>query len=113
MAPPAAARAKKASAQDTVNSRLKLVIKSGRYSLGLNETLKTLRTGSAKLILIASNCPALMRSQVEYYAHLAGVGVHHYKGNNIELGTACGRYFRVGVVSITDAGDSDIITALA
>lgn len=28
--------------------------------------------------------------------------------DNIDLGTACGKYFRVGVLSITDAGDSDI-----
>jgi len=31
------------------------------------------------------------------------------KIDNIDLGTACGKYFRVGVLSITDAGDSDII----
>ncbi|CAG8462975.1 9779_t:CDS:2 [Diversispora eburnea] len=30
--------------------------------------------------------------------------------DNIDLGTACGKYFRVGVLSITDAGDSDILS---
>lgn len=40
---------------------------------------------------------------------LAKTGVHHYTGNNIELGTACGKYFRVCTLSITDPGDSDII----
>ena len=40
---------------------------------------------------------------------LAKTGVHHYTGNNIELGTACGKYFRESVLSITDPGDSDII----
>lgn len=29
--------------------------------------------------------------------------------DNADLGTACGKYFRVGCLSITDAGDSDII----
>lgn len=29
--------------------------------------------------------------------------------DNIDLGTACGKFFRVGCLSITDAGDSDII----
>lgn len=43
---------------------------------------------------------------------LAKTGVHHYTGNNIELGTACGKYFRVCVMSITDAGDSDIIRSM-
>jgi ribosomal protein L30E len=32
-----------------------------------------------------------------------------YLVDNVELGTACGKLFRVGVMSITDAGDSDII----
>jgi len=40
---------------------------------------------------------------------LLKTGVHHYTGNNIELGTACGKYFRVACLSITDPGDSDII----
>ena len=38
--------------------------------------------------------------------------VHHYQGNNVDLGTACGRYYRVSCCSITDPGDSDIIKAL-
>jgi large subunit ribosomal protein L30e len=29
---------------------------------------------------------------------LAKTGVHHYTGNNIELGTACGKYFRVSML---------------
>ena len=43
---------------------------------------------------------------------LAKTGVHHYQGNNVDLGTACGRYYRVSCCSITDPGDSDIIKAL-
>lgn len=64
---------------------------------------------AAKLIIISSNCPPLVKSEIEYYAMLCRTGVHHYNGTNIDLGTACGKYFRVGVMSITDAGDSDII----
>jgi len=53
------------------------------------------------------------KSEIEYYAMLAKTGVHHYSGNNIELGTACGKYFRVCTLAITDAGDSDIIRSSA
>jgi len=28
--------------------------------------------------------------------------------DNIDLGTACGRYYRVSMLTVTDAGDSDI-----
>lgn len=43
---------------------------------------------------------------------LSKTGVHEYHGNNIDLGTACGKLFRVAMLSITDAGDSDIIRSM-
>jgi len=97
---------------ESINSRLALVMKSGKYALGMKQSLKSLRQGKAKLIMIASNCPQLRKSEIEYYAMLAKTGVHHYNGNNIELGTACGKYFRCCVLSITDPGDSDIIRSM-
>lgn len=74
--------------------------------------LQTLRQGKAKLIIISNNTPSLRKSEIEYYAMLAKTGVHHYTGNNVELGTACGKYFRVCAMSITDPGDSDIIRSM-
>eukprot|EP00747_Dinoflagellata_sp_TGD_P104172 gnl/TRDRNA2_/TRDRNA2_169177_c0_seq2.p1 gnl/TRDRNA2_/TRDRNA2_169177_c0~~gnl/TRDRNA2_/TRDRNA2_169177_c0_seq2.p1 ORF type:complete len:117 (-),score=27.47 gnl/TRDRNA2_/TRDRNA2_169177_c0_seq2:101-451(-) len=106
-------KASKASRHaESINSRLQLVMKSGKYQLGYKSTLKTLRQGKSKLVLIASNCPALRKSEIEYYAMLAKTGVHHFAGDNNELGTACGKYYRVGCLSITDPGDSDIIRTL-
>ena len=101
--------------------------------MGYRETIRQLRQGKAKLVILADNTPQLRRSEIEYYAMLAKTGVHHYKGDNIELGTACGeyflqsrsigwdgsfhftywitsgKYFRVGCLTVTDPGDSDII----
>merc|ERR1712057_32366 len=91
-------------AQESINSRLSLVIKSGKFSLGYKSTLKTLRSAKAKLVIIANNCPALRKSELEYYSMLSKCSVHHYTGNNIDLGTACGKYFRVSCLSILDAG---------
>ncbi len=101
----------KKSGQD-ISSRLSLVIKSGKYTLGYKTTLKSLRNGKSKLIVISNNCPALRKSEIEYYAMLAKTGVYHYPGNNVDLGTGCGKYYRVGVMSIIDPGDSDIIRTL-
>lgn len=94
---------------ESINSRLALVVKSGKYTLGYKSTLKTLRQGKAHLVIIADNCPPLKKSEIEYYAMLSKTGVHHYSGNNIDLGTACGKYFRVSCLSVTDPGDSDIV----
>ncbi|XP_022806339.1 60S ribosomal protein L30-like isoform X2 [Stylophora pistillata] len=103
---------KQKKAMESINSRLALVMKSGKFFLGYKSTLKTLRQGKAKLVIISNNTPQLRKSEIEYYAMLAKTGVHHYTGNNIELGTACGKYFRVSVLSITDPGDSDIIRSM-
>mmetsp|Transcript_31346 Transcript_31346/g.82123 ORF Transcript_31346/g.82123 Transcript_31346/m.82123 type:complete len:113 (-) Transcript_31346:71-409(-) len=100
---------KQKKAMESINSRLALVVKSGKFLLGYKSTLKTLRQGKSKLVIIANNCPPLRKSEVEYYCMLAKTGVHHYTGNNNDLGTACGKYFPVSVMSVTDAGDSDII----
>jgi len=110
LAPAAVPEAKSSKkAMENINSRLALVMKSGKYTLGYNSTLQTLRQGKAWLVIIADNCPPLKKSEIEYYAMLAKTGVHHYTGNNIDLGTACGKYFRVSCLSITDPGDSDIV----
>ncbi|CAI9590958.1 unnamed protein product, partial [Staurois parvus] len=97
---------------ESINSRLQLVMKSGKYVLGYKQTLKRIREGKAKLVILANNCPALRKSEIEYYAMLAKTGVHHYSGNNIELGTACGKYYRVCTLAIIDPGDSDIIRSM-
>ncbi|CAO2602546.1 60S ribosomal protein L30 [Lemmus lemmus] len=89
---------------ESINSRLQLVMKSGKYVLGYKQTLKMIRQGKAKLVILANNCPALRKSEIEYYAMLAKTGVHHYSGNNIELGTACGKYYRVCTLAIIDPG---------
>lgn len=60
-------------------------------------------------MIVASNCPPIRKSEIEYYAMLSKTGVHHYSGNNVELGTACGKLHRVSVLAITDPGDSDIL----
>ena len=94
-----------------MNSRLKLVMKSGKAILGYKASVKALRKGKAKMVLISSNCPHLRKSEVEYMAMLAKTDVHHYAGDNSALGTACGKFFNCSVLAITDAGDSDILSA--
>lgn len=44
---------------ENINARLALVMKSGKVVLGYKQTLKALRNGKAKLIIIANNIPPL------------------------------------------------------
>ncbi|MBO8589876.1 ribosomal L7Ae/L30e/S12e/Gadd45 family protein, partial [Staphylococcus aureus] len=53
---------------ESINNRLALVMKSGKYTLGYKTVLKSLRSSKGKLIIIANNCPPLRKSEIEYYA---------------------------------------------
>jgi len=97
---------------DNINSQLGLVMKSGKYNLGYKQTLKSLRQGKAKMVIVSGNCPPLRRSELEYYSLLAKTPIHHFKGSNVELGTTCGKLFRVGVLTVNDPGDSDILVSV-
>eukprot|EP00644_Phytophthora_capsici_P004101 jgi/Phyca11/42701/gw1.107.67.1 len=81
----ASKKSKKSS--DNINSRLQLVMRSGKVALGYKQTLKNLRSGKAKLVILASNTPPLRKSEVEYYSMLAKTGVHHFTGTNKLLAT--------------------------
>ena len=99
---------KSKSKVDTINTKIQMVMKTGKYCLGCNQTLVSLRQGRSKLIIISNNCKPIQKAELEYYAMLSKTPVHHYNGNNLDLGTACGKQFRAAVLSITDVGDSDI-----
>lgn len=46
----------------------------------------------------------LRKSEIEYYCMLAKVMVVPYNGNNIDMGTAVGKFYRVSAMTIIDAG---------
>nr|CAG4708792.1 unnamed protein product [Naegleria fowleri] len=102
----------KKKTSENINARLQLVMKSGKFSLGYSETMKNLRQAKAKLVIVSNNIPPIRKSEIEYYSMLSHADIYFYPGNNVELGTACGRYHSVGVMSVLEAGDSDIIRAV-
>jgi large subunit ribosomal protein L30e len=68
---------------NSINSKLALVMKSGKVTLGYKSTLKSLRSGKAKLIIISGNTPPLRKSELEYFSMLSKCPIHHYQGNNV------------------------------
>lgn len=60
-----------------------LVLTWTSVTLGYRSTLKSLRSGKAKLIIIAGNTPPLRKSELEYYSMLSKAPIHHFSGNNV------------------------------
>lgn len=72
--------------QDNIQSKLALVMRSGKATLGYKSTINSIRNGTAKLVFISNNCPTVRKSEIEYYASLAQISIHHFVGSNVELG---------------------------
>ncbi|XP_045704355.1 60S ribosomal protein L30-like [Phyllostomus hastatus] len=98
--------------RELINSRLHLVMKSRKYMLVHKQTQKLTGQCKAKLVILTNSSPVLRKSEIVYYAILAKTGVHHYGGNDTDLGTVCGKYYRVCTLAVTDPGDSDIIRSM-
>ena len=93
--------------QESITDKLRLSIKSGKFKIGYNSTIKVLSGGSCKLIIISDNCPPVRRLELEYYAMLVKCPIHHFPGNNKELGAACGKNFSCSCIGIIDPGDAN------
>ncbi len=83
---------------------LRLATDTGQVRFGVREVRKTLKGKTAKLIVLASNCPKDVRSA------LGGVRVYDFAGTNVELGAACGVPFSVAAMAVLSPGESNILS---
>ena len=89
------------------NTSLRRAIKTGKVILGQNETKESIESGTAKLVVVAANCPA------EFAGYVAGkddLKTFTFEGSGVQLGRACGKPFMVSALAIEESGDSDILT---
>jgi large subunit ribosomal protein L30e len=91
-----------------VERAIRDAVDTGEVMMGERETLRGLKNGECKLVIVASNCPPNIREDVEYLARISNTPVFEYKGSSVELGAVCGRPHVVAVLCVKEAGDSDI-----
>ena len=88
-----------------INRALKTAVLTGKVYLGRQQTAKALKRNEVKLVIAASNC---MDSAIEMLRK-QNAPFYRFPGNNLELGSACGKPFSVSMVSILDPGESNIL----
>lgn len=93
---------------ESLGNKLRLILKSGRFSIGYNTTIKNLKEGKCKFVIIANNCIPTRRLELEYYAMLNKCPINHFYGNNSDLGVSCGKGFRCSCIGIIDSGNADL-----
>jgi large subunit ribosomal protein L30e len=95
-----------------VNKAIATAVKTGKVSFGANAALQNAKTGKAKLIILAANCPKDIKEQVEYYGKISKVPVMTYKGASMDLALVCNKLFIVSALSIRETGDSEILKVI-
>jgi large subunit ribosomal protein L30e len=95
-----------------VDKALVSAVKTGKVSFGANEALQNAKTGKAKMIVLAANCPKDIKEQVEYYGKISKVPVMTYKGTAIDLATTLNKLFVISALSIRETGDSEILKVI-
>ena len=92
-----------------VDKAIATAVKTGKVSFGANTALQNAKTGKAKMIVLAANCPKDIKEQVEYYGKISKVPVMTYKGTSMDLAAVCNKLFIISALSIRETGDSEIL----
>ena len=95
-----------------VDKAIVTAVKTGKVSFGANAALQNAKTGKAKMIVLAANCPKDIKEQVEYYGKISKVPVMTYKGASMDLAMVCNKLFIISALSIRETGDSEILKVI-
>jgi large subunit ribosomal protein L30e len=86
---------------------LKNTVKKGKVKIGNKETKMVIQKGSAKLVVMAKNCP--YSSEINEMAKKKKIPVYNCDSSSIDLGYTCGKAFAVSVFAVLDDGGSNIL----
>ena len=92
---------------------INVATKSGQTKFGVKQAIKAAKNGDALAIVVAENAPVEFMEDVTRYAGFSDVPIIIYPKSSQDLGIACGRPHLTAFVTIFDAGDSDIMQAVA
>ena len=79
---------------------LKDALKENKVIIGSKRTIKYLKLGSVKLIILASNCPDDVKKDIEHYTKLSGIEIENFDGTAKQLGIFCGKPFAIASLAI-------------
>jgi large subunit ribosomal protein L30e len=79
---------------------LKSALKENKVIFGSKKTIKYLKLGNVKLIVIASNCPDDVKKDLEKYTGMSGIELENFDGTAKQLGVFCGKPFSIASLAI-------------
>ncbi len=79
---------------------LRNALKENKVILGSKRTIKYLKLGNVKMIVIANNCPENVKKDLEHYTKLTGIKLENFDGTAKQLGIFCGKPFSIATLAI-------------
>lgn len=95
--------------ENPITTALRLTVESGKVQFGARTGMVAGLKGNAKLFVVAGNTPEETRQRLMDYAKSSKIPVIVFDGSSVELGSVCGKPFPVSVLSVYDAGTSNIM----
>lgn len=81
---------------------LRGAVAAGTAALGSRSVLRALRTGTAKAIILASNCPTDVAADINKLSAMANISIERFAGTGRQLGTLCGKPFAIAAAAIRE-----------
>lgn len=102
-----------ASDSASMSKAIRMCLDTGKVSLGMAGALKAALQGHGKLIVVAENAPAEVKSDLSRYCKIANMPMHEFEGTSMELGSVCGKPFPVSALLVSEVGNSPILGLVA
>lgn len=96
-----------------VKTQLRIAVSTGEVLVGGSQTLKALKSGKARLIVLAAKCPKGLWEEVRTVANRLKIPVYVFEGDGKQLGAAAGKPFPVSALAVKKPGDSKILELAA
>ncbi len=102
-------RRKTKEKENPLVAAIRLAVESGKTEFGVKSGLAAFLAGKAALFVIAENTPEEYQKRVFDLAEKSKIPVIVFPGSSMELGAVCGKPFSVSVLSVYDAGNSNLM----
>ncbi len=81
-----------------VEDIVRRALKSGKYYFGSRKTIKALKKGEAKAVVVSKNCPEEFLQEIKKF----NVPIYVFDGTNMQLGEFCGKPFSIASMAILE-----------
>ncbi|EWG07204.1 MAG: 50S ribosomal protein L30e [Candidatus Aramenus sulfurataquae] len=96
----------------TVESEIKNLLKTGKVVIGSRRTLKKLKMGKLKAVIVVSTLRGDIMDDIVHYCKVSGIPFYKYPGSGWDLGTLVGKPFMISTIGVEEPGNSRILELL-